>query len=292
MTSVTPLPCRFNVANRRKTVGVTNEWTPKDFRAVVQRVTSARGETLASMEAQIQRRGFLSCPPPPWDPEGVYRVALNDRGPEIQRLTEEESWVQSRLLSSGGSGTREKHQKFRILDSPGLLLGDLMNPPGPMGCALIYLDIDHFKELNTRFTERVVDRCVLPEFHRLVDEMVRGHGYVYAEGGDEVVALLHNMNEFLALGFAEMVRTTVERTGFCVDGVRVTLTVSQGLACALPGTSARELPDRANTAKAQAKKQGRNVVCVYQPDGIRAVRLSQESAHGPSRWKGAFRVGG
>jgi hypothetical protein len=53
-----------------------------------------------------------------------------------------------------------------------------------LGAALIYLDIDHFKAVNTKLTERVVDKTLLPQFQRLVWNAAAGHGFAYDEGVD------------------------------------------------------------------------------------------------------------
>lgn len=55
---------------------------------------------------------------------------------------------------------REKHQKFEILDSPALLAADLSKPCGILGRAVLYIDLDDFKAINTQLTETVVDRLI------------------------------------------------------------------------------------------------------------------------------------
>lgn len=87
---------------------------------------------------------------------------------------------------------RTKHEKFRILDSPQLVLDDVLRSGGIFGVAVLYADVDHFKPLNTKYTERVIDQTVLPELQRLIAASVEHHGYAYAEGGDEMVIVLPN----------------------------------------------------------------------------------------------------
>jgi diguanylate cyclase (GGDEF)-like protein len=155
---------------------------------------------------------------------------------------------------------------------------------------VLYLDVDHFKALNTRYTERVVDRDVLPALHRAVADASCEHGFAYAEGGDEMVVLLRNCGELMGLAFAESLRASIEALPLSVDRAPVRLTVSVGLASS-PPCDLRELPERANQAKAEAKRVGRNAVCVARPDGVRRVHVRADAApaNKPAMWRGAFR---
>jgi len=151
---------------------------------------------------------------------------------------------------------RTKHEKFAILDSPRLLQGDLEDSGGTFGVSVLYLDIDHFKALNTKHTERVIDQTVLPSFQSLVAAAVQRHGFAYAEGGDEVVIVLPNTSTALAAAFAEELRHRLEDHAFAIEGAIVRITVSIGLASS-PSTPA-QLTEWANLAKAEAKQRGRN----------------------------------
>ncbi len=160
---------------------------------------------------------------------------------------------------------RAKDQKFGILDVPTLLAEDLRSARGMFGVALVYLDIDHFKGLNTKYTERVIDRTVLPQFQGLIADAVVGHGYAYAEGGDEMVILLPNFSAGMAAAFMADLLDFIRRVPFQVENGTETITVSAGLAIA---SSIRDLPhlaDRANEAKRDAKDQGRDRLVLWRP---------------------------
>ncbi len=161
---------------------------------------------------------------------------------------------------------REKSDKFRILDTPSLLERDLKRGAGRLGCAVLFLDIDHFKQLNSLHLEREVDRRVLGPYQRLLSELVEGNGHVYAEGGDEVIIWLPNVTSRMALLFAETVREQTQHAEFEVEGGSVRLTVSVGVAVAPRGAKVGELPDWANAAKRRAKEEGRNRVVLYGGD--------------------------
>ena len=257
------------------------DWKPQDFKSVVKYVPSAADEPLTEMVSAISQKGFLSCPPPPWDPDGIYRVGVEDGRPQVQHFGTDEAWAPTRLNGPSLSG-REKHQKFGILDAPNLLAKDLLDAVGVLGCTVLYLDADHFKALNSKFTERVVDRDLLPELHRLVDSVTRGHGYAYAEGGDEMVVLLRNCNESMGLAFAETLRAAVAGRTFVVGGTPVRMSVSIGVA-STPQNDRATLADRANIAKAAAKRGGRNTVFIARNEGcFHASARLPEIIAGPS----------
>ena len=155
-----------------------------------------------------------------------------------------------------GPVQRTKREKFAILDSPRLLLDDLENSGGVFGVSVLYLDIDHFKALNTKHTERVIDKTVLPDFQTLVAAAVQRHGFAYAEGGDEVVIVLPNTSTSLAAAFAEELRHRIGDYPFAIESASTRITVSIGLASST--SSPTHLPEWANLAKAEAKQRGRN----------------------------------
>lgn len=80
------MPARFKTAGRFG-------WNPESFDVAKTHVRMARRMT-GSIGYELGRRipeaisllGALPCPPPPSDPNGHYRVALDESGrPQIQR---------------------------------------------------------------------------------------------------------------------------------------------------------------------------------------------------------------
>jgi diguanylate cyclase (GGDEF)-like protein len=170
------------------------------------------------------------------------------------------------------SDVRMKDQKFRVLDSPALLASDLTRPSGLLGRAVIYLDLDDFKALNTRLTEVVVDRLVLPPFHQLLADCVEGNGHAYAEGGDEFTILLPNTTEKIAVDFAEALQAQMATLMFAGEAQGVRLSASIGLAYSVNDQEGPALHQRANEAKRSAKENGKHCTMVWSPDGCRLVR--------------------
>jgi diguanylate cyclase (GGDEF)-like protein len=187
--------------------------------------------------------------------EGVLRY--RDFEAVVEALRQEKKQVAS------NSGPREKQQKFGILDSPALLAQDLDRPAGVLGRAVIYLDLDDFKQINTQLTEVVVDRLVLPPLHNLLARCVASFGSAYAEGGDEFTIHLPNASESMAVAFAEALRGEIASLGLSEAASDIQLTASIGVAYARPTEDGQALRERANIAKKHAKETGKNRVSVW-----------------------------
>lgn len=163
------------------------------------------------------------------------------------------------------SDDRPKDQKFGILDAPNLLASDLTDASGLLGRSLIYFDIDGFKAVNSQYTERVVDKYLLPALQRLVVATTAGIGRAYAEGGDEMIVLLQNSNLTMGAAFADALRRLISEKVFLVNDEPVRLTASFGVAAAPQADTeaTAALANTANEAKGYAKQNGKNCVAVW-----------------------------
>ncbi len=166
--------------------------------------------------------------------------------------------------------TKESDQKVGILLSHGQAerdFDDQVQAGKKVGnpVALVFLDLDNFKQLNNRFTNAKVDETILPEAQRLLAKLVQGRGEAYRHGGDEFVLITPNLEEDEAKGFAEKVRRSFEDQDFAVDGETVVVTVSVGVAVwPVHGSTYREILEAANRAQVDAKET-RNTVVVARP---------------------------
>ena len=167
--------------------------------------------------------------------------------------------------NQAGAVEKEREQKFRILFSPGQAKTDfetfvaeakkLTNP-----VAVLFLDIDHFKALNTRWTVTTVDDTILPEAQRLLAKLVQSRGEAYRLGGEEFLLIMPNLDAGEAKAFAEKVRHTFERHSFSIRGETQKITLSIGVALwPENGATYDEVVQAANHAEAKAK-QTRNTV--------------------------------
>lgn len=164
--------------------------------------------------------------------------------------------------------SRIKQQKFGILDSTAdHYEADFKAGVGALGIAVVYFDLDKFKDINTRFTETVVDRTILPEIQTLIAALVDARGFAYGEGGDEFVVTLPNTSANLAVAFVEVLLEEIRSAEFVVSEERVTVTASAGIACADSPDEWESCRDAASKAKQAAKDAGRNtyVLCDEKP---------------------------
>lgn len=163
---------------------------------------------------------------------------------------------------------RTYDEKFHILQAPALMLHDLTYyrdccERRGTSVALAYLDIDRFKEFNTKYGETTVDRFLLPRFMAELEAFVFGRGFAYRYGGDEYVVLLPSLDLRSAIDTLNELRTRLSKLRFHAieDGV----TVSIGLCaldpqCFLTGSEAEQ---RAERAKNFAKREGKNRLATY-----------------------------
>ncbi|MCZ6774147.1 MAG: GGDEF domain-containing protein, partial [Proteobacteria bacterium] len=114
-------------------------------------------------------------------------------------------------IPSSVAPAKELEQKFGILFSPpqagidfDIWLADTEDPEFSIG--VLFIDIDHFKTLNERYTETEVDKTILPEFQNLLKQLAANRGAAYRYGGEEFVVLLPNHNSEEIMAFAEKVR--------------------------------------------------------------------------------------
>lgn len=132
---------------------------------------------------------------------------------------------------------------------------------------MIMLDVDHFKNYNDEHGH-VAGDAVLEFISQHLREQLRPNDSIARFGGEEFVVLLPNLTLAKAAEVAERLR-------FCLaslSGIPNTeqqlpnVTISLGVAQLMPEDQLTCLVHKADMALYQAKQQGRNQVCVYNPD--------------------------
>jgi diguanylate cyclase (GGDEF)-like protein/PAS domain S-box-containing protein len=123
--------------------------------------------------------------------------------------------------------------------------------------ALLYLDLDGFKEINDRHGHDLGD-LLLQEVGKRIRRCVRQSDLVGRLGGDEFVVLLERIDRPHALAIAEAIRVVLTEP-FALGQVSVRLSTSIGVAFHPEhGSEKAPLLRRADDAMYQAKKQGGN----------------------------------
>jgi len=142
--------------------------------------------------------------------------------------------------------------------------------------ALAFLDLDDFKELNDRVGHGAGDRALQVVAQRL-EMVVRVDDVVARIGGDEfVVALVDVEGADEAMAVAERLMHAV-RQPIAIEGQRVQLSGSVGVALAHAGVGAEVLLRNADAAMYQAKEQGKNRVALFD-DALRERTRSRRAA--------------
>jgi len=123
--------------------------------------------------------------------------------------------------------------------------------------SLVLLDIDHFKSVNDEYGHAAGD-AVLSLFARILRENCKSHDHACRLGGEEFGILLPRCNEKLATSVAELHRQKISAAVLQYGGHKISVTVSCGVAEAIPGNSLANLMERADVALYEAKTRGRN----------------------------------
>ncbi|MBD3239631.1 MAG: diguanylate cyclase [Chitinivibrionales bacterium] len=137
-----------------------------------------------------------------------------------------------------------------------LLVADAKRQSAP--CALIMMDIDHFKRVNDMHGHPVGDEVLLGVAQRLVDRV--GHrGKAYRYGGEEFAVLLPGYSAEEAFGLAERIRKDIERES--VSSRKLSISASFGtVSVPEEASNPAQLLERADSALYEAKEGGRNQV--------------------------------
>ncbi|MFC3692096.1 diguanylate cyclase [Chenggangzhangella methanolivorans] len=132
-------------------------------------------------------------------------------------------------------------------------------------CAVLMMDIDHFKGLNDTRGHAAGDECLRAVAGVISGELRHSRDLLARFGGEEFVAILPEVDGQQALSIAERIRAAVEARGVAnpaaPGGV---LTLSVGVAVSPPAAIER-LVARADAALYEAKSGGRNAVRLAAP---------------------------
>jgi diguanylate cyclase len=125
--------------------------------------------------------------------------------------------------------------------------------------SIVFVDIDHFKEVNDVFSHDVGDR-VLQKLADILRRHCRADDVVIRYGGDEFIVLVGAADPTSAGTVAERILDAVRSFDWSRVADRLAVTVSIGLATSLPAAEALGAADSALYA---AKRSGRDQLAVF-----------------------------
>jgi diguanylate cyclase (GGDEF)-like protein/putative nucleotidyltransferase with HDIG domain len=136
-------------------------------------------------------------------------------------------------------------------------------------CTLMFVDLDHFKQINDQWGHQTGDD-VLCEAGRRLQAHLRPKDVVGRYGGEEFVVILHQTDLAQAEQIAERLRAAladhpclIQAEDDTVPPKELVITASIGIAVFQHhGTTATALLEAADSAMYQAKHSGRNRVCI------------------------------
>ncbi len=135
--------------------------------------------------------------------------------------------------------------------------------------SIMLIDLDHFKNVNDNFGHLAGDGCLKKIGEVLKSEIRRDTDVIARYGGEEFVVLLPDTNLVISTLIAENLVKKVASVELTWETKKIHLSCSIGLASVIPNRemNSEELLKAADETMYQAKKQGRNQVCVYQSAG-------------------------
>ncbi len=144
--------------------------------------------------------------------------------------------------------------------------------------AILYMDLDNFREINERYGDLVGD-ILLKEVAILIKNKIRDIDVAARYSGEEFILLLPETERMGAYLVAERIRREIERhfVRRDVDGKPIQMTLSVGIAQYPDDSTVGErLIGRAEEALYHSKARGPNGVSVYYRERRNFIRLDPE----------------
>jgi len=146
--------------------------------------------------------------------------------------------------------------------------------------SILMIDIDKFKNYNDEFGHQQGDAALVAVAGMFRTVLKRPGDFAARWGGEEFIALLPNTNAEGALEVAEQMRSFVENMEIpCQDGRITKITLSVGVNTQTPEHQdvVSEFIRYADEALYEAKRKGRNQVCLFTPVNSQSETQTSDS---------------
>lgn len=146
----------------------------------------------------------------------------------------------------------------RALDENMLMSINRLGRNSSKKTSLIILDLDHFKAINDTYGHSTGDQ-ILIRIAELIRSSIRMSDRLFRYGGEEFVIIAENSSSENARKLAENIREKVEQSNLFS---KRSITISLGVSQLNKDLSADQWLSNADEALYEAKRSGRNKVCV------------------------------
>lgn len=128
--------------------------------------------------------------------------------------------------------------------------------------AVLFMDVDNFKQFNDRYGHNLGDQ-VLRMVAKSIRYGVRATDTVGRWGGEEFLAILHDVNDLVTLQVpAEKVRNLVQHSRLDVNGMHLSVTLSMGGTLLHPDDTPETIIERVDRLMYEGKQAGRNCIVI------------------------------
>ncbi|MGM0379582.1 MAG: diguanylate cyclase [Bacillota bacterium] len=127
--------------------------------------------------------------------------------------------------------------------------------------SIIFLDIDHFKNINDTYGHDIGDE-VLKMVSKSLDKSTRNSDLVVRWGGEEFVILCDDMSKNDLEKLANTIRVLVKNSYFLNEGIKINVTISIGATLIRKKDTKESVIKRADNLMYKSKNNGRNMVTI------------------------------
>lgn len=191
----------------------------------------------------------------------VLSERLEASAEQVNTLTDRLERAQTEALLDPLTGLKNRRGLERAVEQA------FPDGTGLQGTALLVADIDHFKRINDTYGHLLGDK-VIRAVAQVLHSSIKGRDTSARIGGEEFAVLLPGTTLEGAKSLAEQIRGGVAR-GRIHRGEKDenigSVTLSIGVAVAGPAETLEHVFARADAALYEAKRAGRNRVCVASP---------------------------